>query len=211
MELDELKYQLNNKLATDHAGRSDADIALLLNRKTNSVIGKLKRSLWFEIITCIVITVGFALVGILGKYDSLRIYFSVFALLGLGFMVMLVYLLKRTIKLSSSSLTVKHNLETIVKIIEDFMRRYFQFTIALMPVCFIFSFLLGYYDQQHIPEIDMAAKNYFSSGKTFMVFLILYLCLLAVGVYYFTKWYLKKLYGNYVQQLKECIRELAEE
>jgi hypothetical protein len=211
MELDELKYQLNHKLATEHPGRSDADIAFLLTRKTSSVIGKLKRSLWFEIIVCILITLGFAVVGMMGKFESLRIYFSVFAVFGIGFLTMLVYLLRRTIKLSSTALPVKSNLETIVKIIEDFIRRYFQFTIALMPICFIFSFLLGYHEQQHMTGMDMTAKKYFSSGNTVLVVIIVYLCLLAAGVYYFTKWYLKKLYGNYVQQLKECIKDLSEE
>jgi hypothetical protein len=33
---------------------------------------------------------------------------------------------------------------------------------------------------------------------------------LTVGIYYFTKWYLKKLYGNYVNELKIYINELKE-
>lgn len=53
MELDELKYQLNQKLATDHASRSNADLSVLLKKKTHSVISKLKRSLIIEMVLCI--------------------------------------------------------------------------------------------------------------------------------------------------------------
>ena len=50
MDLDELKYELKNKLSTDHAGISDEDIAALLSKKTGSIVGKLKKSLWMEIL-----------------------------------------------------------------------------------------------------------------------------------------------------------------
>ena len=68
MELDELKSLLNQKLTTAHSGRSTDDIAHLLTRKTSSVIDKLKRSLWIEIISCIVIILGFGYIGIAGSY-----------------------------------------------------------------------------------------------------------------------------------------------
>ena len=58
MDLDELKYQLKNKLSTDHAGRSDEDIASLLNKKTGSIVGKLKKNLWMEILFGILVAIG---------------------------------------------------------------------------------------------------------------------------------------------------------
>ena len=92
MELDELKYQLKHKLATDHAGRSEADIVTLLSKKTNSVIAKLMNSLWYEIISCIVIILAFLLIVLLIKNDSIRIYFSVFILLSTAFLLLYILL-----------------------------------------------------------------------------------------------------------------------
>jgi predicted membrane chloride channel (bestrophin family) len=103
MELDELKQQLKNKLAVDHTGRSDADIAALLTKRTGSVISKLKRSLWIEIICCILVVLVFGYIGITSGYESLKIYFSVFAILSIGMLFLLVYLLKRTTKLGATS------------------------------------------------------------------------------------------------------------
>ncbi len=211
MELDELKSQLKHKLATDHTGRSEEDIAILLTKKTNSVIAKLKRSLRIEIISCILITLVFAFIGLTSKTFAFRIYFSVFTIVSIAFLIPMFYLFKRTATLGGTAFPIKSNLQTIVTIIEEFIKRYFQFTMALLPVCFLFALLLGYHDKEPNQHIDSLAKSLFSSLWQVILFIAVYCILLSVGIYYFTKWYLKKLYGKYVSQLKECIRELTEE
>jgi hypothetical protein len=211
MDLDELKYQLKNKLSSDHAGRSDMDIAVLLNKRTGSIIEKLKRSLKKEIFFSILILIGFVCISIFSTYHSLRIYFSIFTILCSPFVIVLFYLLRRTTGLSNTALPVKKNLQEIVTITEEFMKRYFQFTMALLPICFIFSFLLGNYENKSIPVIETLARNFFSHSWQVIVFFGLYFVALSIGVFYFTKWYLHKLYGNYINQLKECISELSEE
>ena len=210
MELDELKSLINHKLANDHAGRSAEDIAALLTKKTVSVIGKLKRNLWIEVIGCIVIIAGFTYLGIAGPYDSFHIYFSVFAVLSVVFLGIIIYLMRRTNQLSATSLPVKSNLQALVKLIEEFSKRYFQFTMALIPICFVFAFLLGYHEPKHIPTVDNFAQKYFSAIWQVIAFAVAYMLLLSVGIYYFTKWYIRKLYGRVVDQLKECIRELED-
>ena len=211
MDLDELKYQLKNKLSTDHAGRSDEDIASLLNKKTGSIVGKLKKNLWMEILFGLLVVIVFLYIGIWSKYNYLRIYFSVFGILSAVFVGLLIYLLHRTTLLSNTTLPVKGNLQTIVNIIEEFMKRYFQFTMVLIPVCVIFSFILAYNDPQLIPDVDRLARSYYSHVWKMIFFGIVYMALLTVVIYYFTKWYLRKLYGKYISQLKECIEDLKEE
>ena len=209
MELDELKYQLKHKLATDHAGRSEADIAAMLNKRTISVTEKLRKSILFEIYSCIVVLFGFGYISIAIKLQSVRIYFSVFTVITFLFLLVLVYLLRRIKMLCSTSLPVKGNLQTIVVIIEEFTKRYFQFTMALIPVCFIFALWLGYTEKYPLEEIDRLVKHAHPSWKLFL-FAGVYMLLLAAGVYWFTRWYLKKLYGKYIIQLKACIDELKE-
>lgn len=211
MELDDFKTQFKDKLSSDHTGRTQEDIATILTKKTQSVIGKLKKSLRFEIYSGIAISLLFWYIGLTSNYHTFNIYFSVFAFLSLGFIGLLFYLLKRTNQLSSTSLPVKSNLQTIVTIIEDFCKRYFQFTMGLLPVCFIFAFVLGYREPDHIPQLDRLSKSLISSQGKVVAFMVLYIGGLSLGVYYFTKWYLKKLYGKYVTQLKACIAELSEE
>ncbi|MEN9686095.1 MAG: hypothetical protein RLZZ28_1881 [Bacteroidota bacterium] len=208
MELDELKSQLKEKLATDHTGRSDADIAFLLRAKTNSVIGKLKKSLRKEIFLGVLVLLPLGYIGIASEYRSLRIYFSVTAVLCAAFLGLLIYLIKRINRLSVDILPVSRNLTEIVRIIEEFIRRYFQFTMALVPVCLIFAFFLGYHEPKHIDGLDHFVQLQLDARwKLWLV--VIYLIGFTVLVYYFTKWYLRKLYGNYLAELKECMKELT--
>ena len=210
MELDEIKDILNQQLATDHLYRSEADIAELLNKKANSIIVKIRKSLWFEILSCMLIIMLFGYLGLSSKYSSINIYFSVFTIVFIPFTIILFYLLKKTNQIDMNNLSVKSNLQSIVQVLEEFMKRYFQFTMALIPICFIFAFLLGYNEQHPIESLDQIMLKYKPSFTFISIFSLLYMTALSVGVYYFTKWYLKKLYGNYVEQLKIYINELKE-
>jgi hypothetical protein len=210
MELDEFKNILNQQLATDHLYRSESDIAALLRKKTNSIIVKIKRSLWFEISSCILIILLFGYLGLSSKYSSINIYFSVFTIVFVPFIIILFYLLKKINRLNTNNLSVKNNLQSIVSILEEFMKRYFQFTMALIPICFVFAFFLGYNEKQSIEPLDEIILKHKPSYSFITIFTVVYMTSLTVGIYYFTKWYLKKLYGNYVNELKIYINELKE-
>ncbi len=207
MELDEIKDLLNQKLETDHLHRSEADIANLLTKKANSVLVKIQKSLWFEIISAIVITIAFALIAFISKYQSIQIYFSVFTLVFIPFTIVFIFLLKKTSSIDNN-LPVKSNLQSIVNILEEFMKRYFQFTMALIPICLVFSFALGYTEKEPIHFMDNLISTYKPSVLWILVFTAVYVVGLIVGVYYFTKWYLRKMYGKYVDELKKYIDEL---
>jgi hypothetical protein len=140
----------------------------------------------------------------------MNIYFSAFTLVFVPFTIILFYLLKKINRLNTNSLSVKNNLQSIVSILEEFMKRYFQFTMVLIPICFVFAFFLGYTEKQPIEPIDQIILKYKPSYSFITIFTFVYMTSLTVGIYYFTKWYLKKLYGNYVNELKIYINELKE-
>lgn len=208
MELDELKYQLNQRLATDHASRSNADISALLTKKTHSVISKLKRSLIIELTLCVLFFIAMLCVCFITDYWSIRVYFGVFTVLTVLMTFVLYYLYRRIDALSDPDRPIKANLQTLVSLLEEFVKRYFQFTMALLPVCFMFSMILSYVDPVEIPEIEKFSVKVFTARWQVMLFLGVYMIVLAISVYYFTKWYLKKLYGNYLNELKKYIAEL---
>jgi hypothetical protein len=95
--------------------------------------------------------------------------------------------------------------------LKEFTKRYFQFTMSLIPICIFFSGYLGYQDGKNGGSIEVFDKigSLFSSTKQVLIFASIYIVALSVGVYYFTKWYLKKLYGKYLDELQGCINELA--
>ena len=173
MELYEIKDLLNKKLETDHLYRSEADIATLLTKKANSVLVKIRKSLWFEIISAIIITIAFGLISITSKYHSIQIYFSVFTLVFIPFTIIFIFLLKKTSTIDNN-LPVKSNLQSIVNILEEFMKRYFQFTMALIPICLVFSFALGYTEKESIHFMDNLITTYKPTVSLLLAFGMLF-------------------------------------
>ena len=210
MELDELKEQLRQKLDEAPVSKSELDIGDMLKRKTVSIVYKLQKSLRFEIIFCIVAIIAFGLVGIFNKHWSMRVYFSTFSFVFLLFMLVLFYLQKRIKQLSSTHLSVKSNLQLIHSIIKEYVKRVFQFTMALIPICMVFAFWLGVKDGDDFSFDNSIMAKLSVSNKTLYIFLVLYMVLNIVAAYYSTKWYLRKLYVKYLVQLQECIDELEE-
>ena len=209
MELDEFKKQVRQKDPVIRSLKSEEDIGILLSKRMQSILSRIKRNIWIELWLCIVFAILFALVGIFGKYHFLSIYFSVFAVVFVLVGVALWFLLKKIAQLHAGPLPVKQNLQKIHDIMKEFVKRYFQLTMGLIPVCLVFSFLLGYYGNEHVVEIDPVVSK-MKSPTALLVFLVIYIIAFTIGAYYFTKWYLKKVYGNYLAQLQLLIFELEE-
>jgi len=210
MELDELKIQLRQKLDADQSNKSTVELTSLLKKKAHSVIYKLQRSLWFEIIMSFLFIIGFAYVALFSSTWAIRVYFSIFTVFGVLFVSILIFLQRKITQLSRSSLPIRNNLEQVHSIISEYVKRYFQLTMGLIPVCIALSFWLGYTDHSYdLSSVPSRLGEWFSSPKQVYIFLAIYVILFTVGIYYFTRWYLKKLYGNYLKQLQGHIEELG--
>jgi MFS family permease len=209
MELDDLKYQLKAKLEAPNKPASEAALTKALHGNTQSVLGKLKKSLLFEIIVGILFLAAFIYVAVTSPWWSIRVYFNIFNVVVVVFLLYLFALLQKVNKVSASAVPVKTNLEMVLKVLSEFVKRYFQFTMGLIPVCFGLSFWLGYQDGMSISsDKPMPEFIHFSSSNQVLLFFGIYAIALTVGIYYFTKWYLRKLYGKYLDELAALIKEL---
>jgi hypothetical protein len=209
MDLDQIKKQLKKQLEdSDRFEMSVGNVDSLSRIKANSVTDKIKKSLITEIVFSIFFIMVLVYVVFTTQFESIRIYFSTFIILVSFFVALLVYLYNKTIKLTASSLTVIQNLKALYGLLSEFVKRYFQFTMILIPVCLLFSGYLAYSDEQsHINSFSISAIKFENNHNTLVFFLFL-LGLFIGGMYFFTKWYLKKLYGNHLEHLKEMIVQL---
>jgi len=153
MELDELKYQLNKKLNADQP-KSASELSLLLKKAATSVIQKLQRSLWIDMIINILVLILFVWQAVFNKLWSLRIYFSTFIILSVVALLVLIYLIKKIESLNSSVLPVKQNLEQVYKIINFYKVICFRLTMLFIPLCIFYAFLLGYIEGKNGTSVD---------------------------------------------------------
>ncbi|HNP24968.1 MAG TPA: hypothetical protein PKM63_22480 [Panacibacter sp.] len=210
MELDELKLLLNSKREIPAPEKSVAEIRALLGKKTQSVLGKLSRSLRIELFATILFAILLFFTAWYAPFESLRIYSLIFGLLCLLFFPVILVLLKKVTALTLSSLPVKSNLQQLHEVLRQFVRLYFQLTMALIPVATLLAGWLGYHDQliyQHATGSEVAQNP---EAIKYIVLLGIYLVAFTTAMYFFTKWYLKKLYGDYLTQLQGLIKELED-
>jgi hypothetical protein len=208
MNLDDFKIQINKKLEGSHSFEMVVGgVNILHTKKINSIAHKIKKGLITEIVFGLFFVLVFVYILAITEYESIRIYFGVFTILISSFIVLLIYLLKRTKALSSDSLPVIENLKTIHSLLSEFVKRYFQFTMLLIPICLIFSGYLGYIDtKKNIDSFNILTDSI--NMKNQLITSSIFMCLFFISMYFFTKWYLKKIYGNHLQELQKMIEHL---
>ncbi len=201
MELDELKKELNQRLLHTPKERSGPDIAALIRKDTVSVVKQLERSLRLELAVSVVfasLCVCMLFINDAWLYDTLFTLLGSIALLFIG---ILYLLLRKATRLTGAS-PVKQNLQKLVNIMDEYIKRYLQLTLVLLPICFVFGVWLSYQD----PEMVLRPVD-----EYLLLYLLAAMIVLGAGAYYFTRWYLDRLYGNYLRQLKALLEEFDEQ
>ncbi len=212
MELDELKIQLQQHFEAYHPEKSVENIASLLHYDSMPIIDKIKRSLQFEIGINICFIAILLYLTFHTSTQSFKVFFGVFALLSTIFSGILFFLFKQAHNLTSGSLPVKNSIQELYDIIRRYTLKYTQFTMGLLPVFFIISFVVGY--RQTLLgedwEFDTLTTG-FSGNPTFLLPAIaITVIAFLISIFFFTRWYLKKLYGNYLAELKILLDEFEE-
>jgi hypothetical protein len=202
MELDDLKSKLNSKLDSEAPHRSPEELSALFNRKTISILGKIKRNMWFELKLTIAVVIAFAIIYFL--YTSLYVrFFMVFTtLFCIVFSIYIYSLYKKITRFEQSSFTVKENLQQVISILERFARMYYIISMAMLPLVFVLGIIVGYID---INTSGLDKQFHYARG---LIFYIGWFIFWSVLMYFFTRWYIKKLYGKYITQLKNQHIEL---
>ncbi|NJE06798.1 hypothetical protein E3E36_11770, partial [Thermococcus sp. M36] len=115
MELDDFKNLLNEKFEKSDVELGSEKIHLSLQEKTNSVLYKLKKGVWFELTSTITAIIIFAVLSFLLSNKGLRIYFGTFALVIVAFIPVFVRFLRMiNNQMLYVDAPVKENLTTLI-------------------------------------------------------------------------------------------------
>ncbi len=205
MELDDYKIAVDRKGPETFSQKGLPELSGYLRGQTLSSVDKIKRNLKLE--------TGFA--GLFFIFNGLMLFFfnhvfylRIFTFLLLIFCLCFIYYvikLLRYIQLQYTlDTTVTEQLVQYIHIIARFTRLYFQLTIVIIPLIFLTAFTAVYLDQARSGNFTLL----FSSRTIRIYFGV------SVGwsvmMYFFARWYIKKLYGNHLTQLKELLQELQE-
>ncbi len=201
MELDELK-DLWKKSDAAFRPRNEDEIASMLRGSSRSIVAKLKKTVWFELVLTLVagvILLGFAMALPSG---ALKWITTAILVMFVAYCVYYVKKLRVLAKFNPGDDNLRANLQHLVDSLTTYLRFYKRSYTVLFPVYFALGLLFG--------GIERGLEEFLvhlAQPKT-IVFL-----LLLTGVFYIcsvwvVNWMMKKLYGNRLEKLRGLLREL---
>ena len=201
MELEDLKTIWKQSEADFHL-KDEAQIASMLKGKSMSIIAKLKRSVWFELVFALIVSIVLLIYAITLKPGAFKWTAISLLLMCLGSSV---YFSKKLLLLNRFQ-EVNENLHVTISLLIKNLNGYLKFYKNSYTILYPVYFSLG---------ILFAALE--RGPKKFIEFvlqpsIIIYLLLMAGISYIVSTWfanmYIKKLNGDHLQKLQGLLNDL---
>lgn len=202
-ELDELKSIWRQNDAAFQP-KDEAEIARMLRGNSRSIVDKLKRNVWFELI--ITLITGIVLLSYALTLSSGALKWTSVSILGVFVVYTIYYIKKITIlnRFNPATENLRETLERLIDNLSSYLKVYKSSYTILYPIYFGLGLLFGALERGMDKFIELLLQP-----RT-----LVYLTILA-GIFFFcstwlANWYLKKLYGNHLEKLKSLLNDLQE-
>jgi hypothetical protein len=205
MELDSLKELWQQQ----EPEMGPENLRLLLGKKSNSPIAKMKRNLMVELIV-VIVTYGLAIVYFFTEFTGLLNSLAwVYLFLAIAFIIYFARKNRLLNEMECMSCQVKSNLLKQVAVLEKYVRFYHIAGTAVIPLLALYSYYIL------IPKIWFMHGNRNLPKNSISVITEMFVWIFAtfvltISFYYLNKWYVKKLYGNHINKLKLMLDQMED-
>jgi hypothetical protein len=201
MELEDLK-NIWKKQNEGFQPKEEAELASMLKAKSISIITRLKRNVWFELIFTFLGGLGLLVYALTLPGGSLK--WASISILVLFAVYSFYYVKKLTLlnRFGDANAHIRANLERLIVDLKGYLKFYRRSYSVLYPVYFLLGLIFG--------GIEHGATEFYRrvSRPDVMITLLLGAALFFVFSRWLTTWYLKKLYGNHLEKLESLLRDL---
>ncbi len=201
MELEELR-SIWKSSKPGFQPKDESEIASMLKGRSLSIIDKLKRSVWFELIFTLVSSLALLVYALTLPSGDLKWTSIAILVMCLAY---IIYYIKKIILLNRfdpAKENIRANLVSLIEKLTGYLKFYRRSYTILYPVFFCVGLLFG--------GLARGADTFFENllkPRT-----IIYLAIMAGVLYLLTSWlvnwYLKKLYGNHLEKLKSLLNDI---
>lgn len=198
MKLDELKGIWEN-YTEDTPKMEQEELETLLKGRTKTALQKIQRNIRLEGGVLVLFILVFSVLSFInfGFYQKI-IAISLIAI-SMLYITFYVYVSQKLNKILFIHQNLKQALEKLISLMNKFSKIYLYSTIILTPFSFSAGFFYTYFAKKGI-ETDVPMNViWFVIGGIFVMMLL---------IYPLTKWILRKLYGKYLERLKDAYQEL---
>lgn len=201
MELEELK-SIWKSSEPEFQPKDELEIGLMLKGRSMSIIDKLKRSVWFELIFTLVVSAALLLYAL--SLDTGALKWTSISLLIMCMAYTFYYIKKLTLlnRFSGINENLRDNISMLIKNLTGYLKFYKSSYAVLYPVYFSLGLLFG--------ALERGTDKYLSflSRPTTILYLLLMAGLFFILSTWFASWYLKKLYGTHLEKLRNLLDEI---
>lgn len=202
MEIEDLK-DIWRKQNEAFRPRDESELATMLKGKSTSIVTRLKRSVWFELIFTLVAGLGLlayalTLPGGWLKWTSISMVIL--------FCIYSIYYYKNLNLLNRfdpANQNLKDNLTRLVRDLKSYLKYYKRSYAVLYPLYFFLGLVFT--------ALEYGAKGFFNrvSQPEVIASLVAVAILIFICSTWLTAWYLGKLYGNHLEKLETLLEELT--
>lgn len=207
MELDQLK-EMWGTVEDKHTQTSGEELQLMLQKKSKSPIAKMKRNLTVEM-WVVVVLYAWIIIDYVLEFKGIILTIPLLLFL-VGLVYMVYYIRKRNLLKQMECVTceVKSNLQQQVRMLEKYIRFYMISGTVLFPVTVIFVSTIMFFSS---PEMQQVRINEPLPFGYFLLAVSIISAVLTIPIYFLNKWYVRKLYGQHAEKLKQIVNEMNEE
>lgn len=207
MELHELK-SIWKEISEEHLPQkqvASSEIRKMLKGKTQNAVSKINRSIQLEGGLMIAMILAFSLNSLFGSLNLFEKSLSaVIMLMCLGFSALYWVKYRRINQVEIHTHNLKTSLQQLIGILDSFFTFYKSISYYLIPFSYLIGFLYGF---SLASDGDMLE----TLMRWEVLLLSLLMSVLVIALYWpVCKWFSKKLYGNYLDELRDCLQELEE-
>jgi Ca2+/Na+ antiporter len=203
MELDNLKELWRDMGQKYVHQNTDEQIVIMLQRRSQSPIARMKRNLLFELVA-VILLYSPGIVYFMATWNA-RYWELAVLLLVVGLLFIFYYYRKNRLLSEMQCVTceVRSNLQKQLTTLEKYVQFYFVSGTVLTPVAYFSSALVVLFKS---PALDDAITN-----KATYVIIVGIGLVVTIGSYFLNKWYVKKLYGQHIKKLKALLQQMEEQ
>jgi hypothetical protein len=200
MELEDLK-SIWKQNEPSYKPKNEQEIALMLRGKSMSIIDKLKRSVWLELIITVVVSVALMVYAVSLQSGALKWTSISLLLMCLAFTI---YYIKKLTLLNRfvPNENLQSTITTLITRLDNYLKFYKNSYAILYPVFFLLGLLFGAMERGPAVYIEYLSRT------SIIIYLVLMAGLFFFLSSWFANWYLKKLYGDHVEKLRKLLDEL---
>ena len=184
--------------------KNEQEIARMLKGRSISIVNKLKRNVWFELVFTIVVSVGLLIYALSLPKGAMKWTSISLLLMCIASTVFYVKKLSILNHVQGINENLHDTISFLIKNLTTYLRFYKNSYTVLYPIYFLLGLVFSFMEK----GTDVVE---FLSQPATIIYLLFMGGLFFLISFWFARWFLKKLYGDHLEKLKNIMQELNQQ